>query len=70
MLRGVDGRGTVAMAAIILALLIAGTVTADAQANYRCPGFEPHAPPGCHGPPHCRCTSDGQCQWFFDCDKD
>jgi hypothetical protein len=56
---------------LLLALLIvaSATVTAGAQSSYRCPGFEPHAPPGCNGPPRCMCDADGNCRWFFDCDK-
>jgi hypothetical protein len=60
-----------AMWRILLALLIAaGSATAaGAQSNYRCPGFEPHPPAGCSGPPRCLCDADGNCRWFFDCSK-
>lgn len=55
---------------VLAAALLAASGPLTAQSSYRCPGFEPHAPPGCSGPPRCWCTADGECKWWFDCDKD
>jgi hypothetical protein len=42
---------------------------AHAQSNYRCPGFEPFPPVGCHGKPRCMCDEAGRCGWVFDCGR-
>jgi hypothetical protein len=42
---------------------------ASAQSSYKCPGFEPFPPVGCHGRPRCLCDSDGRCGWVFACDE-
>jgi hypothetical protein len=42
---------------------------APAQPAYRCPGFTPHPPVGCKGPPRCLCDADGRCGWVFACDE-
>lgn len=53
----------------LAAALLAASGQLLAQASYRC-GMEDATPNGCHGPPRCMCSADGECKWWFDCDKD
>jgi len=50
--------------------LVLWLLVGQALAQSNCPGFEPHAPPGCTGPPVCLCDADGRaCGWTFVCDR-
>jgi hypothetical protein len=59
-----------ALAVDLLAIWLVLGGHAHAQSSYRCPGFEPAAPVGCHGSPRCMCDAGGRCSWVFDCGDD
>lgn len=56
------------MTALIVIIVTSASVQADSNSSWKCPGFEPAAPPGCRGAPRCLCDADGsRCGWVFDC---